>query len=530
MSHTTSPSRTGTWFGAHVLESAHEAEDKAALVFADQCWSYGDLDRAVRGTLRGLDRAGVRRGDRVVMSGAARPEAVITMLAVTRMGAVLVPLHPHVTNSELAHVCAETLPAAVVADAPFWETRAAEVPDELARLSWDRADGAVLRLHCDDDMGETDVVIDPPRGEDIAIVAFTSGTSGRAKGVALSHDNLHWSMVNGLARLDVRPDDVTLIATPLAHVAVLGGLPQYTWARRGTVVLAPRFHPDLFLDLVRDHRATLAFAVPAMLTLLGRHPRFDEPDLETLRWVLAGGSPAIVTTTQRWLDRGVRVVNSYGSTESSAGVTYASPEDVSQRPASAGLPVPHVELRIASGTGASLPPNSVGELWLRGPSVASSYWTRAGLQPVTRADGWFRTGDRGRLDDDGRLEVVGRVKDTIITGGENVDPVEVEEVLRGMPGLQEVAVVGTPDPVWGEVVTAFLVTDGTDAPSVADLRDHLDGKIARHKWPRVVHQVTALPRGATGKLQRHRLPGTHQNQPDAGLSGDASSTRSKEKS
>ena len=217
--------------------------------------------------------------------------------------------------------------------------------------------------------------LDPPAGPDIAIIAFTSGTSGRPKGVALTHDNLYWSMVNGLARLPVAADDVTLVCTPLAHVAILGGLPLYTWKRRGAVVLAPRFDPDLFIDLVRDHGVTTAFAVPAMLSLLARHTRFDTADLDSLRWVLAGGAPAVAATTTRLLDRGIRVVNSYGLTESSAGVTYADMGDIADRPTSAGSPVPHVELLIADENGA--PADGPGEIWLRGPSVASSYWTFA---------------------------------------------------------------------------------------------------------------------------------------------------------
>ncbi|MEW2398267.1 AMP-binding protein [Streptomyces sp. NPDC046862] len=475
-----------TWFGAHLVASAAEAGSRTALVYTDRSWSYAELESAVRRGVARLDKFGVRRGDRVVMQGAARPEALITLFAVTRMGAVLVPLHPQVTAGELAVVCEETGPVAVVADEGF-------STGPGLRLSW--AD-----LYPEDD-GPEAPVCDPPAGSDVAVIAFTSGTSGRPKGVALTHDNLHGSMAGALARLPFGEDDTALVCTPLAHVAVLGGLPQCTWARRGTVVLAPRFDPDLFFDLVRDHRVTCAFAVPAMSALLARHPRFDGGDVDTLRWILSGGSPAQTGTRELFRARGIGVVNSYGLTETSAGVTYSAPDAPA---ASTGSPVPQVELTVVDAAASLAPAGTPGEVWVRGPSVAAAYWTAAGPVPVTDAEGWFHSGDRGRLDAEGRLEVVGRVKDTIITGGENIDPAEVENALADLPGVVEIAVSGTPDPVWGEIVTAFLVCEDGE-PSLDDVRAHLDGRLTRHKWPRRLRVVAALPRGATGKLQRQRL-------------------------
>jgi fatty-acyl-CoA synthase len=492
---------TGTWFGAHLAGSAVAAGSRTALVFEKSAWSYAQLDLAIRRVVRVLADRGMRRGDRVVIQGVARPEAIVSMFAVTRMGAILVPIHPHLTNAELAVVCEETAPRAAIGDRSFVDAWSAGG----LSLSWDEPAPEIDTSVFDESGAVDDPSPEPPAGSATAIIAFTSGTSGRPKGVALTHDNLHWSMVNGLTRLPVHADDVTLVATPLAHVAILSGLPQYTWKRRGTVVLAPKFTADLFIDLVRDHGVTTAFTVPTMLSLLARHPRFDTPDLDSLRWVLAGGAPAVSTTTTRLLDRGIGVINSYGLTEASAGVTYSEPAGATDVPMSAGLPVPHVELGVVGDDGAHVSVGRVGEIWLRGPSVASSYWTRQGPQPITDPDGWFHTGDRGRRDADGRIDVVGRIKETIITGGENVDPAEVESALSDLPGCNGVAVCGSPDQVWGEVVTAFVVADSDHAPSLEDIRRHLDGRLARHKWPRRLHLVPALPTGMTGKLQRGAL-------------------------
>ncbi|WP_194238839.1 class I adenylate-forming enzyme family protein [Streptomyces spongiae] len=490
-----------SWFGARLVVNAAEAGSRVALVFEDRSWTYAELDLAIRRTLARLADRGVRRGDRVVMRGEARPEALVTMFAVTRMGAVLVPVHPQMTGRELVVIREETAPRAVVADPGFLE--GLSLGTSLG-LTWDELNSGDPESYEQPSYEAGSPVAEPPAGSDAAIIAFTSGTSGRPKGAVLTHDNLYWSMVNGMARLPVDEDDTVLVATPLAHVAVLGGLPQYTWARGGTVVLAPRFEPDLFVDLVRDHGATAAFAVPAMLSLLARHPRFGTPGTHSLRWVLAGGAPALSSTTTGLLDRGVKVVNSYGLTESSAGVTYAALDEVADRPTSAGRPVPHVELLVVDEKGEEAPVDHVGEIRLRGPSVAASYWTRDGLRPATDPEGWFHSGDRGRCDAQGRLDVVGRAKELIITGGENVDPAEVENALADLPGVLEIAVGGCPDPVWGELVTAFVVASAPE-PVLDDIREHLEGRLARHKWPRRLRVVPALPRGATGKLQRRAL-------------------------
>jgi fatty-acyl-CoA synthase len=480
------------WFGAHLRASAVETPDKTALVFEGRSWTYAQLDTAVTRVMEQLRDLGVAKGHRVLMQGLPRPEALILPFAVSRLAAVLVPLHAQAALSEIAGVAEECLPRVAILGAG----RPTEVAEHCLSFEELEVEGDLGELHGEPD-GEA------PAGSDLALIAYTSGTSGRAKGVALTHDNLFWSMQNGLACLPIAEQDVALVATPLAHVAVLAGLPQHTLASRGTVVLAPRFDPGLFIETVRGHGVTAAFAVPTMLSLLAQHPRFESGDLDSLRWVLAGGAPAHGSTTITFLRRGITVINSYGLTEASAGVTYAAVAEVSEHPTSAGRPAPAVELRIVEETGAQAPVDGSGEIWLRGPSIASSYWTPAGPKPTTGPDGWFRTGDSGRVDADGRLELEGRVTDRIVTAGENVDPVEVEHALVDLPGVIDLAVAGTPDDTWGELVTAFVVAE--PPPSIDDIRRHLDGKIAKYKWPRRLVLIDAVPRTATGKVQRRRL-------------------------
>jgi fatty-acyl-CoA synthase len=496
----TTPPRTSheeRLLGAHIARIARAEPLRRALVFGDREWSYADVDLAVETAVRRLAALGVRRGDVVLMAGTARPAALFTMFAVARLGAVLVPVHPSSTRPEVAAIAAAASPALTVGDTDFLDRVLPAGPT----LRWDAEDDAASSGA---DARPVDQWLSDP--DDPVIVAFTSGTSGRAKGVVLTHDNLWWSVRNALESLAIGPEDVVLVATPIAHAAVFAGLPQHAWTVGATVVLLPGFDAERFLDAVERHGVTIAFAVSTMLSRLVRSPRWATASGWGLRRVLAGGGPLPEPLARALSGRGVAVINSYGLTEASAGVTYAQPEDADHVPSSAGRPVRHVELRVVDPTGRTVGPGEQGEIWLRGPSLAREYLDPEGRRvPAVDGDGWLHTGDRGLLDRNGRLFVIGRIKDTIVTGGENIDPTEVEDALGSMPGIHEVAVVGVSDPVWGETVTAVIVPEDRAEPSVEDVRRHLDSRLSRHKQPRQVILVDSLPRTPTGKLRRSAL-------------------------
>jgi len=486
--------------GSQIARTAGSATQRRALTFGDEHWSYGEFDQAIRVTAAGLAAAQLNRGDRVLLAGTARPEALFTLFALARLGAVAVPVQPSLTEREIGALSATVAPVATVGDANFLR----RTPAGGLRLSWDTDVPDAKTLRPDADVRPFDGWHSAP--EDPAILAFTSGTSGRPKGVILAHENLFWGTRNALQRLDIDQDDRVLVSTPLAHTAVFSGLAQHAWTTGGSVVLAPRFDPDLFIDAVHEHRVTTAFAVAAMLGRLVRSPRWTTISDSALRWLLVGGGPPVKSLTLSLARAGITVINSYGLTEASGGVTYARPDEVAHHPLSAGRPAAHVELRIANADGAPTPPGVTGEIWLRGPSVAREYLLPDGAHtPAVDQDGWLHTGDRGLQDLEGRLFVSGRIADTIVTGGENVDPSEVEDALSAMAEVRDVAVIGLPDPVWGETVAAVLVLEPGASVRLEDLRTHLRPRLARHKIPRRLILVDALPRTPTGKLQRHAL-------------------------
>jgi fatty-acyl-CoA synthase len=484
-------------FGAHITRVAADDPRRQALAFGDRAWTYAELDRAIGVMAAGLAAADVKPGDVVLMAGSARPEALCILFALARLGAVAVPVHPASTGAEISSVAAAVAPVAVIGDADF--LRRAEV--EGPRFNWDAGLPGTRAVRPDADLAPLDEWRSSPHQP--ALVAFTSGTSGRPKGVVLTHENLYWSTRNALERLPLGCEDTVLVATPLAHAAVFSGLAQHSWAVGGRVVLAPRFDPDLFLDAVHRYGVTTAFTVGVMLTRLLRSSRWTTVAGSSLRWLLVGGGPPVEAHTLALADAGITAINSYGLTEAGGGVTYARPEEVTDQPLSAGPAVSHVELRIVEFDGDPARPGVAGEIWLRGPSVAREYVMPDGTCALaTDEKGWLHTGDRGHLDQAGRLFVSGRVKDTIITGGENVDPAEVEDALVTMPGVREVAVVGLSDPVWGEIVAAVLVLEPGTSAGLHEVREHLRSRLAGYKIPRRVIVADALPRTATGKLRR----------------------------
>jgi fatty-acyl-CoA synthase len=487
--------------GSHIARIAAAHPHRRALIFGDQVWTYAELDHAIGVVAAGLSGAGVHRGDFVLMGATACPEALFTLFALARLGAVLVPVHDSLTESEVSAISAAVHPAAIVGGASFL----ARIGTDGPQLCWNAGVPGTRALNPDAHLEPVEEWHSVP--EDVAIVALTSGTSGRPKGVVLTHQNLYWGARNALETLSIRPEDTVLVATPLAHVAVFAGLPLYAWTVGGTVVLLPRFDPDLFIDAVRQCGVTIAFAVAVMLARLVRSRRWAELPDSTLQWLLVGGGPAVESFSRPFAQAGIALINSYGLTEASTGATYARRGDVAESPLSAGPPASHVELRIADDDGRPVGVGVAGEVWLRGPSVAREYLLLSDGTRIPAVDeaGWLHTRDRGLLDNAGHLFVRGRVDDTIVTGGENVDPSEVEDALSAMAGVRDVAVVGLQDPHWGALVTAVVVPESGATTTLDDLRGYLEPRLARHKIPRRLVLTARLPRTSTGKLRRSEV-------------------------
>ncbi|MEW6477174.1 MAG: AMP-binding protein [Actinomycetota bacterium] len=445
----------------------------------------GELDRATRRVAAGLAGAGLRTGDRVLMSAATSVALVEAHVAALRLCLVVVPANTAYREREIAHLVRDAEPKAAVvddADRAAWIRRAS--PDTI-----------VVGPDVDLPAGPGRApALDTAGPDDPAIIGYTSGTTGTPKGAVLSHRNLLASSESVRLAWRWTADDRLVLALPLFHIHGLGVGLHGTLLAGASAVLLPRFDPDAVLDAAAAHDATLFFGVPTMYARLAGSPRLGE--LARLRLCVSGSAPLPPAVFERLADgSGQRVLERYGMTET--GMNVSNPYDGERRPGTVGFPLPGVELRLAQK----------GEILLRGPNVFGGYWRQPEATAAAfTADGWFRTGDVGEHDADGYLRLVGRARELIITGGLNVYPREVEDVLLEHPGVAEVAVAGVPDAEWGEVVAAWVVpARGADRPEADEVTGFAAERLARFKCPRRVHFVDALPRNALGKLLRHEL-------------------------
>jgi fatty-acyl-CoA synthase len=334
--------------------------------------------------------------------------------------------------------------------------------------------------------------------DDLCMIMYTSGTTGRAKGAMITHGNVTWNCVNVLLDLDLTRDEVTLVSAPLFHTAALNMTCLPTLLKGATAVIMPSFTPEAAFDLIERHRVSWMFGVPAMFGAMARSPRWAGADLSSVRILECGGAPVPEALINVYRARGLTFLQGYGMTEAAPGVLFLGPE-AADRVGSAGKPSFFTDVRMA---GAEEP----AEILVRGPNVMKGYWADPGATLEAFTDhGWFRTGDAAVTDEDGFFRIVDRIKDVIISGGENVYPAEVEAVLYEHPAVAECAVIGVPDDTWGEVGKAVVVPRQGFRPDPGELLDSLSGRLARYKIPRYVEFTTALPRSASGKVLKERL-------------------------
>jgi fatty-acyl-CoA synthase len=343
--------------------------------------------------------------------------------------------------------------------------------------------------------------------DDVAMLMYTSGTTGRAKGTMLTHGNFWWNNTNAMHNFDVLADDVTLAAAPLFHIGGLNVITLVTLQKGGMVLLHRAFDPTAALADMQKHKVTTMFGVPAMFQFMAQHPKFADTDLSRLRMMICGGAPCPESLLKVWESRGVPIQQGYGLTETTPMVSFLAPAFALSKLGSSGRPPLFTQVRLVSFDGKPITePGTQGEILVRGPNVMRGYWrnqeaTTAAIDP----NGWFRTGDVGWMDAEGFLTISDRVKDMIISGGENVYPAEVENVLFQHPAVAEAAVIGVPDPKWGETVCAVVALKAGQALDLEQLREFAGERLARYKLPRRLEIIAALPRNATGKVLKTDL-------------------------
>jgi fatty-acyl-CoA synthase len=501
-----------SWVARH----AENRPGKVALVFQDRRISYGELAAAVDGVARGLVRAGVRHGDRVAGLLANSPEFLITLMACTRIGAIFVPLNTRLASAEILYILQDSMPELLVAHEqllPAIDPISDVLPVRRVVQVGGSPRPGLMAFEDLQDASPTTLPL-PPDPQEAALMMYTSGTTGRPKGALLTHNNLLWNNMQLLVELSVGADDVGFNAAPLFHIGGLNVLTGPLLYCGGTNVLEDRFDPARALEVMERENVTCSFAVPAMWSAIARVPDFDRYDLSRMRCLVSGGAPCPLPLIEFFRERGLPFQEGFGMTETAPIVAVLKQEDVVRKAGSIGKPALHVDARVFDANDQEVEPGVVGELVVRGPNVMLGYWNQPEATAEAVRGGWFHTGDLARRDEEGYLFIVDRKKDMVITGGENVYPVEVEQVLVRHPRVLDVAVFGVPDAKWGERVVAAVVTRDGEPLSLDEVDAFCRGKLARFKVPGAVYGVPELPRNATGKVLktelRRRFGGTEQ--------------------
>ena len=504
-----------TTLGDLARHQARNRADATALRFEGRDTSFSELDRLSSRVANGLLEAGLGKGDRIAYIGKNTDHYFELLLGAGKVGIVMVPIGWRLAPAEMSYI---------LSDAECRMVFTCREMHDTARLAADAAGTSLSLVNVDDDgehgfrawrdrQSAQDVLHHVSTG-DVAVQLYTSGTTGHPKGAMLTHGNLSgsWRIISE-ADMEWNRwyfDDVSLVALPVSHIGGTGwGLWGLYYGCKGYI--ARQFDPYAVLDCIENEAVNKMFIVPSALQIIVRQEQARKVDYSRLKYISYGASPIPEELLRECMEVfGCGFVQQYGMTETCGMIVYLPPEDHdpkgNARMRSAGRPVPGLELKVADRDGVRLPANTVGEVMVKSVSTMLGYWK---LEEATRkaidADGWFRTGDAGYMDDDGYLYIHDRVKDMIISGGENIYPAEVENALYGHPDVEEVAVIGVPDEKWGEAVKGVVVLkEGASADENAIL-EFARQRIARFKVPKSLDFVEALPRNASGKVLKRQL-------------------------
>ena len=477
-------------------ERARVTPERLALVSVatGERLSYAELDARVMRAASTLRTHGVRAGDRYGILGYNSIDFVAFFFAGARIGAIVVPLSTRATAHEIEAIAGDCAMAALFADDEF---------DSVVR-DLSIAHHALLAA----ETSEPVETVPLASSEETFCLLYTSGTTGKPKGVMIPRRQLYWNGYNTAVNWGLREDDISPIFTPMYHAGGLAVFLIPIFCMGGTIVIHRTFDVAEVWRTIEREKCTVVLGVPTIWKLLMEAPEFAAVDLTSVRWLISGGAPLPASIIEAYQQRGIAFKQGYGMTEVGVNCFTMTVEDSYRKPGSIGRPLMFTRIRIADEEGKEVPVGEIGEMYIAGPHVSSGYWNN----PAATAEsylpgGWFRTGDLARRDADGFFYIVGRRKEMFISGGVNVYPAEIESQLLLHPSVSDAAIVPVPDERWGESAVAFVVATGVTAE---ELTTYIAARLARYKVPRRFIFVPSLPRNPYGKVEKVKLRETLQ--------------------
>ncbi|MEK2643921.1 acyl-CoA synthetase [Bdellovibrio sp. BCCA] len=468
-------------------------------------FSYAKLfDLANRGAHLLHKEFGICKGDRVAVLATNELEYVFLFFALQRLGAIMVPVNFRLTQREVDHIMTDSSPKLILFQEPYREI-VENLPKSVnpAKLLLQGENSFATKLETTEaseykfNVQETDPVM----------ILYTSGTTGSPKGAILTYKMLFWNSINTTFRLNISQSDCTVIFLPFFHTGGWNVLTTPFIHRGAKVVFLKKFDAEQILTLSEQEKATIMFGVPTTMDMMARSAIFEKTNLQSVRYAIVGGEPMPIELIKVWDKKGIPIRQGYGLTEFGPNVFSLNEEDALRKIGSIGFPNFYIEAKVVDNDGRELGDNEVGELVLRGPMCMQGYWHNEKATQETIKEGWLYTGDLVRRDSEGYFYVVGRKKDMFISGGENVYPPEVEQILRKHPQVLEAAVIGVPDDKWGEVGKAFVVAGNTSL-TADELHNHCLQNLAKFKIPKHFVFLPSLPKGDSGKILKRKLAET----------------------
>ncbi len=494
--------------GRMIGQRATLTPNKRALTFESETWTYAELLGRIDRLATGLRSGGVDAGDRVAFLGLNHPAYFVVLFAAARLGAIFVPLNFRLTGAELEFIVNDAGVHTIVAD----DQHKGVLDNVRDRLPCARYIGSETggdgweSLHEIIATNQPLPAAVPVQADDVALIMYTSGTTGRPKGAMLTHGNIAWNNVNFLHTAAFGSDEVSLVVAPLFHIGGLNVTTLIGMQKGAEIVLHRTFDPGAALEAIEQYGVTNMFGVPAIYLFMSQHPKFDSTDFSSVRVFIVGGAPVPEPLLKIYNGKAIPLAQGYGLTETAPFSSFLMPEYALAKVGSAGFAPMYSDLGVLDGDGQPCAPGVRGEICTRGPNVMAGYWNRPeATAEAIDAQGWFHSGDLGYFDDEGFLFVVDRVKDMVISGGENVYPAEVESVLYEHPKVAEVAIIGLPDDRWGEAVTAVVALKEGQQLTLDELRDFGGDRLAKYKLPIRLHTIEALPRNPAGKVLKFEL-------------------------
>ena len=500
--------------GSWLVKRAFLTPAKEAVVDGQKRLSYRDLNRRVNRLSHALLSMDLQSGDRVAILSYNRGEFLEVILATAKLGLILVPLNWRLTAPELAFILNDSGAQTLLFDAGLVEL-VEGVGDQTALkqvIAFGEKDVRPARAYeiLIADQPDSEPEIDPAPDLDTPhIIMYTAGTTGKPKGALLSQSASFWNALNLNLAMDFTSCDRNLLVLPMFHIGGIGLFTLPMIYDGGTVVIQRTFDPVKTLALLREEKITLFFGVPAIFLALIQHPEFKAEAFKSVRVVMSGGAPLPVSLVEQYHQAGIVLQQGFGMSEAAPSIATLDKNLALEKAGSIGKAVFHLDARIVDDEMTELPAGEVGELVIRGPNLLQGYWKLPDATQKAFSGDWFHTGDLARMDADGCLYIVERKKDMFISGGENVYPAEVENVIFRMPQIAEAAVIGVKDPKWGEVGRAVVVLKEGQRVIADEIIDYLKGSLAKYKVPKSVVFIDQLPRNAAGKVLKNILREAH---------------------